>query len=238
MGLLWALSSCGQSTEQAPLLVATAANMELAMEEIVEAFESQYTQKVELIVQSSGKLSSQILLGAPYDVFVAADTLYPHHLKQKGKVVGFPKAYARGRLSIWRKEHDMNWENAQKIAIPNPELAPYGMAAKSYLEQNGLLHKVKDKLVFGESVSQTNQYILTGNVDMGFTATSYQLPINRQKPSHWEVPSIDTYPELIQAAVIVNRGKKDLTATQTFFNFLFSDSVKSILRKYGYSIPS
>lgn len=232
------LVSC-TTEKNPPLRVAGASNMKFALEEIVENFELTTAIKTELIIASSGKLTHQIKEGAPYDVFLSADLKFPQELYNLGLTTSPPMIYAKGTLVLWTTEsfkptiEMLRHDSIQKIAIPNPKTAPYGKAGLDFLKRNGLYDYVKDKLVFGESVSQTNQFVATKAVPIGITAASslYQFD-TKSEIKIVSVPE-NLYEPIFQGAVQIN---KESEAAAVFINYLFSKEGKEILNKFGYQV--
>ena len=198
-----------QEAPSASITVAIAANVQFAMEEIKVAFEKQQGIQVDLISTSSGKLSTQIRQGAPYHVFVSADTKYPDSLVQSGDATSPSKVYAYGMLVVWTMRPDLDISEGmqvlddgalKKIAVANPITAPYGQEAIRALTRAHLLDSVQPKLVYGESIGQTSQYILSGAAELGFTAKSVVLAPEMQGKGRWiEIPA-DLYEPIAQAA--------------------------------------
>ena len=232
------ITSCGN---ESTLNIATSANMQFAMSEIVSEFEKETDIKTELIVTSSGKLTSQIEQGAPFDVFVAANTKYPTYLDSLRLSTSAPKVYARGKLVLWTsKEFSptlalLTTDTIQKIAIANPKTAPYGKESINVLKHHGIYEKVKEKLVFGESISQVNQFITTGSADIGFTAYSV-VSNTKMKNGKWTSINLNDHGKILQAAVILKESN-NLKQAKVFYNFLFSERAREILNKYGYLTP-
>ena len=171
------LFGCGSPSKQ-ELIIAVASNTQFAMEEIASDFRDRTEINCELVVSSSGKLTAQIKEGAPFDLLVSADMKYPEELYLSG-ISNKPTIYAYGKLVIWSVSDDLQPSlqelttgSVRHIAVANPDIAPYGATAVELLEKHGIYHEVKDKLVFGESISQTNQFILSGAAEIGFTAKS------------------------------------------------------------------
>lgn len=227
------------------LTIAAASNVQYAMEALALDFEASSGIKVDLIISSSGKLAAQIGQGAPYHVFVSADEKYPAELAQKGLTEGDPEIYAYGALVLWsfRKGVDLSQglgilvkSDIAKIALANPDLAPYGAQSMRVLEHLGLLERLRPKLVFGENISQTSQYILSGACDLGFTAKSIVLAPELKGKGTWvEVPK-EFYRPIAQAAVITRQGNQLLPEeSRTFFTYLRSEPARAILTKFGYA---
>ncbi|MEM9823897.1 MAG: molybdate ABC transporter substrate-binding protein, partial [Bacteroidota bacterium] len=190
---IWALlyTACQQKTT-AQLTIATAANMQFAMEALVHAFSEQYSMDCEVILSSSGKLTAQIQQGAPFDVFVSADMKYPNELYQNGFTLAPPKIYAYGQLVLWSLEKQvplsvdlLHQTKFKHLAMANPRTAPYGRAAMEVLRYLKLEEQVEPQLVYGESIAQTNQFIVTQSADLGFTAKSVVLSPNIKGQGTW-----------------------------------------------------
>ncbi|WP_234734151.1 molybdate ABC transporter substrate-binding protein [Tellurirhabdus bombi] len=227
-----------------PLRVAVAANAQFMMKELSAAFQKSRGIAVESIVSSSGKLTTQIQQGAPYDVFLSADVSYPQTLNKEGLTLTPPVIYGYGTLVLWTQgaiKLDKNLKfltdpAVRHIAIANPALAPYGEAAITLIQKQKLLEHLKAKLVYGESISQVNQYILTGSAEIGFTAKSVVLdPSLRQKGRWLELPTSD-YQPIAQGVVILKRTTQPAAAKQ-FIEFLQTQPARRILQKFGYRLP-
>ena len=231
---------------QQKVTVAVAANMQYPMNALKEKFEQQTQIKVEVIISSSGKLTQQIQEGAPYDVFISADTSYPQTLYSKGFGTGAPKVYAKGLLVLWSLKEGVQptkdlkvllANNIKKIAVANPKTAPYGVAAEQILKYYNLYDKVKDKLVFGESIAQTNQFISSQSADIGFTAKSVVLAEEMKGKGRWIDVDLKTYSPIEQAAIILKHGAEtNKAASEKFYNYLYSKTAKDILQSFGYLV--
>ncbi|NJB72568.1 molybdate transport system substrate-binding protein [Saonia flava] len=223
------------------LTIATASNMQYAMKELTRSFKEQTGTECVIIVGSSGKLTAQIMEKAPYDVFVSADIKYPNELYKKGFAESKPSIYALGKLVLWSTTHknpnldSLTNNSIKNIAIANPKTAPYGLAAVEVLKEMKLYGKVEDKLVYGESISQTNQFILSGAADMGFTAKSVVLSPNLKEKGYW-VPINISYEPISQGIVLLKNSSLKKESKQ-FYDFLFSKKAQETLEKYGYSVP-
>lgn len=244
-------SACQQ--EKAPsdpdkkLVVAVAANAQFAMEEIKKAFEKSSDAKMELVVGSSGKLTAQIMQGAPYDVFVSADMNYPDSLYQAGLVTSAPIPYAYGVLVMWTcKGVDLSEgirtvgsDAVQKIAIANPKMAPYGEEALrviSNFQQYNI--DVDSKIVYGESIAQVNQYITSGACDIGFTAKSVVMAPEMKGKGTWVELNPIAYHQIPQGVVITKYGTgRHPKSCEAFMNVLLGDKGRAILADYGYQLP-
>jgi len=225
------------------LTIATAANMQFAMEELIPAFTEETGIACETIFSSSGKLTAQIMEGAPFDVFLSADMKYPNMLHNEGLSTIPPKIYAYGQIVLWTQVDgivpsiDILTEDYIKhIAIPNPKTAPYGKSAFEMLEYHGLLEKVKNKLVYGESIAQTNQFINSKATEIGFTAKSVVLSPKMRDLGKWVDVKKGTYKPISQGIVLLNSHESKRENAQKFYDFLFSTKGKEILNKFGYSV--
>ena len=236
------LAGCSKPSEK--IVVATAANVQYVMKEIKAEFEKETGEEIDIVVGSSGKLTTQIREGAPFDVFVSADTKYPQEIFKNGGSEQQPKIYALGTLVLWSKtisKAELNIEmladeKIKKIAIPNPETAPYGEAAIEVLKSKNLFEKTEKKLVFGESIAQTAQYITSGNAEAGFNALSIVLSPEMKDQGTYIIIDSTTYKPIEQAAILLKHSQ-DSPKKQTsekFYNFLYSQKAKQIFQKYGY----
>ena len=236
------LMAC-QPTSSDPLTIATAANMQFAMETLTEAFTNETGIACETVVSSSGKLTAQIREGAPYDVFVSADMRYPTVLYDNGLTVAEPDIYAYGRLVLWTTVDTLSptldllkSEAVRHIALANPKTAPYGEAAIQVLHHYRLYDEVADKLVFGESIAQVNQFVSSRAAEVGFTAQAVVVSPEVQGQGRWQ--SIDTaaYTPIAQGAVILKNQTAPPEQAQQFYDFLFSSSGKEVLTRFGYAV--
>jgi len=237
--LIW---SC-ESKREEKLKIACAANVQFAMNEICEAFQEESGVATDIIIGSSGKLTAQIEQGAPFDVFVSADMIYPQELYSSGYAANKPEIYAYGQLVLWTLNEELEAqlpvlfnENVKHIAMANPKTAPYGRAAMQALETMENYTQIKDKFVYGESVSQTNQFIMSGTAELGFTAISAVLTPQLKGQGDWLLLDQELYSPIAQGAVVIKKDEKDLRAEE-FYNFLFSEKAKTIFGKYQYIIP-
>ncbi len=237
------MNACSRPNDK--VVVATAANVQFVMQELQMEFEEETDTRLEIVVSSSGKLTAQIREGAPFDIFVSADTRYPQEIYDNGGGEVPPKIYARGTLVLWSKDSTLTPEiqiltnpEIKKIAIANPETAPYGSAAIQVLQKAKMYDQVKSKLVYGESIAQTTQYIATGAADVGFTALSVVLsPEMKGQGRYTKLDSTD-YSAINQAALLLKHSDSSpkKQKSQEFYDFLYSTKAKNIFRKYGYSV--
>ncbi len=241
--LIWLLASAHLQAQ--PLRVAVAANAQFVMESLRDAFQKKTGIAVESIVNSSGKLATQIQQGAPYDVFLSADMTYPQTLHQQGLTLAAPVIYAYGSLVVWTLSDlplsaDLKMLRdpaVRHIAIANPATAPYGEAALALLKHNGLADALQPKLVYGESIAQVNQYVLTGTAEMGFTAKSVVLDPSLKGRGHWiDLPAGAGYAPIAQGVVTLKRTQQAKVA-RAFVDFLRSAEARRIFAQFGYHSP-
>lgn len=227
------------------LPIAVAANFSGPMTEISSLFAAESGHRLLVSYGSTGKFYAQIRNGAPFAVFLAADVEHPARLlREKNAVPGTAFTYAVGKLAIWSRKHPPGhaWEEVLRkgefrhLAIANPKLAPYGVAAKETLIKLGLWEALHRRIVTGESIAQAYQFVATRNADLGFVALS-QLKENKISPQEavWEIDQ-SYYNPLKQGAVMLKAGQKDARAT-AFLSFLKDPRVLAIIQRHGYELP-
>lgn len=225
------------------LRIAVAANAQFVANVLAAEFKKQTGINAELIVSSSGKLTAQIEQGAPFDVFLSADMKYPQELYAKQLTTGKPEIYAYGTLVMWSKKNvsltkgltALTQASIKKIAIANAALAPYGEAAEQALEHTKLLAQLKPKLVYGESIAQVNQYLLTGAANVAFTAKSVVLDPAQKDKGNWKEVDAKLYNPIAQGVVVLKASAgESLKHANRFYKFLFSAKAKEIFKQYGY----
>ena len=225
------------------LRVATAANLQSVIGALQADFKKKTGITIEPIIGSSGKLVAQMKNGAPFDIFLSADMNFPDALYQAGLTTKQPVVYAYGNLIICSTQNIgfVNWQRVlltpaiKKIVMANPDVAPYGAAAKEVLQKEDVLGNIKSKLVVGESISQVNTYITTGVVDVGFTTQALiSDPANKTK-LYWTAIDPKTYTPIQQGMVILKRAEKNAGALK-FYRYLLSADAKVIFEKYGYRL--
>jgi len=228
--------------------VAAASDLKFAMDELVAAFaKSRPDVTVQVTYGSSGNFFSQISNGAPFDMFFSADIDYPRRLQQAGLALpGSEFAYAVGRIVLWvprtsplRVERGLEVLKAPEVrhvAIANPKHAPYGRAAEAALRSLGVYDAVKDKLVLGENVAQTAQFVQTGAADAGMIALSLAIaPALSGEGRYWEVP-LDAYPRMEQGGIILRRTK-NAAGAHAFRDFVLGPQGRAVLTRYGFFLP-
>jgi len=231
---------------QAQITAAVAANMQFAFEDIRAEFKKTTGIEVKAVYGASGKLSTQIRSGAPFDAFVSADVQYPDSLWKNKHAATAPRIYASGILVLWTvKDLDLSKglelvknPSVKKIGIGDPKVTIYGPAALGALKKLGLDDDAKPKIVYGENISQVGQYVVTGAVDLGFAPLSIAgAPAMKGKGKFVPVdPKL--YEDLPQAVVVTKYGKdNNATSSQKLVDFLFSPKAREILGRYGYRLP-
>ncbi|MYM62490.1 molybdate ABC transporter substrate-binding protein [Pseudomaricurvus sp. HS19] len=219
--------------------IAVAANFTAPMEAITHAFEEQTGHTVSVSFGSSGKLFAQVQNGAPFDAFLSADTAKPEALVNAGLAIKESRfTYAVGTLALYGGDSTdakrlLESGDYNKLAIANPRLAPYGAAAMETLQALGVADSAASKLVTGENISQTWQFVFTGNADIGFIALSQIIKGGTPPTGAWVVPG-QLHSPIHQDAVLLERGK-DNPASQSLLDFLKGDTAREIIQRYGYA---
>ena len=240
------LMLCIALASATPLTVAVAANVKYAFDDLAVEFKNETGIEVQGIFSSSGKIATQVKNGAPFDVFISADTEFPEALYKDGLAASKPKVYAYGVLVLWTtKDFDLSKglplltdAKVQKVAIANPKVAPYGRAAIQSLESAKLNAAVESKLVYGESITQTTQFVDSGAADIGFIAKSIVLAPELAGKGKWiEVPK-GSYEPIAQSVVVLKHGAETQSeSAKKFVGFLFTPKAHAIFEKYGYVLP-
>ncbi len=222
--------------------VAVASNFTAPMKEIASLFELASGHKVRLSFGASGKFYAQIKHGAPFHLFFSADQQKPAQLEREGLIIpGSRFTYAVGQLALWSAQEGFIKANPDrllalqfnKLAIANPKLAPYGVAAIDVLEHLALIDRTKSRWVHGENIAQTYQFVSTGNADLGFVALSQIMKEGRLKAgSSWIIPEA-LYTPIKQDAVLLRSGE-DSPAAQALLRFMKTEQAESIMQSYGY----
>jgi molybdate transport system substrate-binding protein len=227
------------STSPGELTVAAAADLTPAFEELGREFESATKTKVVFVFGSTGMLTRQIENGAPFDLFAAANVSYIDELDQKGLIIPDSRAiYARGRITLWTTNEspvrlqgiaDLARPEVQRIAIANPDHAPYGLAAKQALVSAGVWDRVQPKLVYGDNIRQTLQYAQTGNVEVAIVALSLSIQSN----GRWTLIPQELHQPIDQGLAIMKTSQKE-QAARAFAAFISSPQGKAVMKKYGF----
>ncbi len=240
-------SSWTQEKAQPELLVAAAADLNPALHDIAQRYEKKTGTRIKLSFGASGALTQQIENGAPFDLFFSADMDYPKHLIADGQAdAASLYQYSLGKLVLWVPSNsplDLEHQgmavlldsSVKKIAIANPEHAPYGRAAVAALKHAGLYDRLSDRFVMGENVSQAAQFAESGNAQAGFVALAHALsPAVKSLGKFWVVPA-DYYPPLEQGVVILSRSEHKKEAAD-FLQYLKTKDASEVLRKYGFTL--
>ena len=215
--------------------VASAANLTYVMPEVIKKFNVIHPHiKINLVLSSSGKLTAQILRGAPYDVFLSANMKYPNKLYKAGFAKTKPKVYAKGSICIFSLKRKITLKdliNTNSIAISQPKTTPYGKAAIDSFKNSGIYSKIKDKLIFAPTVPAVISYV-KNYADAGIVCVSMIYSKNIKNLGKFYYSKIDTrlYSPIMQGAVLLNSKKE----AKEFYDFLFSKEAKNIFKKYGY----
>ena len=228
------------------ITVAAAADLQSAMQDVVAHFQKETGKTVKVIYGSSGNFFQQIQNGAPFDMFFSANLDYPKKLESAGLTTpGSYYQYARGKIVVWvPKDSKIDLSaglkalldpSVKKIAVANPLHAPYGQAAVSAMQEEGIYEKAKEKFVLGENISQTASFIMSGSADIGVVALSLALSPNmKDKGRYAEIPA-DEYPPIDQGCVILS-SSKDKALAQQFLSYIKGAEVARLLAAYGFDV--
>ncbi|MBF2067285.1 MAG: molybdate ABC transporter substrate-binding protein [Calothrix sp. C42_A2020_038] len=224
------------------LTVSAAADLNYVFKEIGALWEKETGNKVTFNFGSTGQLAQQIERGAPVDLFAAANKSFIEDLDKKGLIVNNTKAlYGRGRITVWTRQDsklnskdikDLTKPEYKRVAIANPDHAPYGLAAREAMQSVGIWDVVKPKLILGENIRQTQQYVETGNVDVGIIALS--LSVN--KPGKWELIPENLHKPIDQMLAVVKKSKLQTEARQ-FAQYINGSKGRPLMKKYGFVLP-
>ena len=224
----------------AEVKIAVASNFTAAIKEIASDFEKNSGHKTIISFGSTGKLYTQILYNAPFDILLSADQQRPQLLETEQRA-SERFTYAIGKLVLWSSdankelsESTLKRNNFRKLALANPKTAPYGIAAISVLKNLGLANSVKSRLVFGDNIAQAYQFVATGNAQLGFVALAQTSLNNVGK--HWEIPQ-SLYEPIRQDAILLRRGI-DNPAAKAFLDYLKSDVAKITIQKFDYAVET
>ena len=239
LGLLFSAASSAESFR-----IAAASDLRFALEDILALYrENQPDHRPEVVYGSSGRMTTQIANGAPYDIFFSADIQFPKRLQELGETATEPAVYALGRIVLWSTQHDASALELQdltdpdirRIAIAQPTHAPYGMRAREALEAAGVWEAVQSKLVFGENIAHAAQMAESGAADIGIIALSLALfPSMNEYP--WHLIDDSLHEPLTQGYVVTRHGRNN-TAAQDFATFMQSPEARKIMQTYGFELP-
>jgi len=243
LATLVVLAGCGkqEASSSDPIKVGAASDLQFAFKEVGAAFQAKTGKKITFTFGSTGQLAKQIAEGAPYDVFAAANVSFVDEVVKEGACDGATKAmYARGRIVVWTKKGakvtaltDLTDARFVKIAIANPEHAPYGKAAKQALEAAGIWETVKPKIVYGENISQTLQFAQSGNVEAAIAALSLA---KANEDGAYMLVDDKLHKPIDQALVVCKRGVNQAVAKE-FAAFVNSAEGRAIMKKFGFLLP-
>ena len=242
MALLLGLAAQAQAGK---ITIAAAADLKFAMDEIVVQFKKAHPQdSVETIYGSSGKFHTQIQQGAPFDLFFSADIAFPQALATAGLAASSAKPWAVGRIVLWSGSRDASkmtladlaGPSVRKIAIANPKHAPYGKRAEEALRSAGLWDKLESRLVYGENIAQTAQFVQTGNADVGIIALS--LALNQELASKGAYLLIDDkLHQPLEQGYIITKRAADNPLARRFADFMDSKDARATMARYGFVLP-
>jgi molybdate transport system substrate-binding protein len=228
------------------ITIAAAADLKFAMDEIVSLFGKAHpAARVATVYGSSGKFHTQIRQGAPYDLYFSADIAYPRALKADGFAASEVQAYALGRIVLWRASRavkapsleDLTDPSIQSIAIANPRHAPYGKRAEEALRAAGVWDKVESRLVYGENVAQTAQFVQTGNAQIGLIALS--LALSPELSAHGSYTLIpDSLHRPLEQGFIITQHAAGNPLAGDFSRFMRSPEVRAIMLRHGFAPPT
>jgi len=243
--------AAGEDAKQSPpsvLTIAAAADLKFALDDLVKQFEEKYpATKVNVTYGSSGNFFAQFQNGAPFDLFFSADIGYPRKLAEKGLGADDVFLYAIGCIVVWAPKDSpvavdklgikaLLEPSIRKIAVANPEHAPYGRAAVAALKALNVYDQVASRLVYGENIAQTAQFVQSGAADVGILALSLAVaPQMRDAGRFWQVP-LDAYPRMEQGGIIL-KSAKNLETARAFRDFVLGDHGREVLKHYGFYLP-
>ena len=236
-----------QAANAQEIRVAAAADLKFALDDLTARYEKEAGKQIDVSYGSSGNFFAQIQNGAPFDIFFSADIDYPRKLEAAGLAEqGTLYEYAVGRIVIWMPSDarvdlaSRGWKvllqpNVEKIAIANPEHAPYGRAAVDALRNAGIYEQVRGKLVYGENIAQAAQFVASGNAQAGIIALSLAISPAMQAGQRFEIPTNMHLP--IEQAAVILKDAKDKEGARAFLAFVKSSTGRKILESYGFTLP-
>lgn len=242
-------SAASSPSRAVTVSVAAAADLKFALDEVIGKFEQEHSGiRIQVTYGSSGNFYAQLANRAPFDIYFSADVSYPRRLVEQGLAAKESEfLYAVGQIVVWVPNgSSIDVEKlgiaavldpaVRKVAIANPQHAPYGRAAEAAMRSLGVEEQVRERLVLGENVAQTAQFVESGAADVGIIALSLAMaPALRDKGRYWLVP-LDAYPAIEQGSVILNWAK-DRKATEAFRAFVSGPQGREILKQYGFILP-
>ena len=236
----------GNAQESGTLKIAAAADLQPVLPTLIDQFEKQTHKKVEASYASSATLATQIINGGPFGLFLAADLSFPEKVIAAGLGDSAePVPYARGTLVLWARNNSplqplridsLRNPSLKTVAVANPDHAPYGRAAKAAIEKLGLTATLQSKLVVAENIAQTAQYADSGNAEVGFLSLTSALTPRLMADGKYVALPEDSYPPLLQGAVVIKNGPAAEEAHQ-FLDFLLSPPIRKQLAERGLKAP-
>jgi len=227
------------------ITIAAAADLKFAMEEIAVAFKKDHPgEEIDVVYGSSGKFHTQIQQGAPYDLYFSADIAFPRELAKKGFAASEVMPYAFGRIVLWSARMDASKmtldslidPKISRIAIANPKHAPYGKRAEEALRVSGLWEKIEPKLVYGDNIAHTAQFVQTGNAQAGIIALSLAVnPELAKMGGYWLIP--DTLHQPLEQGYIITSRAVGNSLAKSFAAYMNSKSARTVMSKYGFVLP-
>lgn len=227
------------------ITVAAASDLVFAMDEIVAAFESSHpSDRIEVVYGSSGKFHTQIRQGAPYDLYFSADIALPRQLAASGFAASEVTPYAVGRIVLWSASLDATRmtlaslldPEITRVAIANPRHAPYGQRAEEALRAAGLWDEIQPKLVFGENIAQTAQFVETGNAQVGILALSLALSPRLAKQGRYGLIPESLHQPLEQGFIVTKRAEASALARR-FADFMSGPTARAVMTRHGFALP-
>ncbi len=240
------LCACSADPDSDTALIAVATNFAFVAGQLEADFEGRSGRRIDITTGATGKLYAQITNGAPFDALLAADIERPKMLAESGAgLAGTVFVYAQGRLALWSAaagripangEAYLRALDYRRLALANPDLAPYGLAARQVLQSLSVWHAVQPRIVTGENVGQAHAMVATGNADAGLVALAdvLHLPVER-RGSHWLVPE-HLHEPIEQAAVLLRHGE-DNAAARDFLDYLQTPAARTMIESFGYEVP-
>jgi molybdate transport system substrate-binding protein len=241
----WVIGLIAPAALASNLTIAAAADLKFAMDEIVAAFrEAHPDDRIDVIYGSSGKFHTQIQQGAPFDLYFSADIAFPRGLEEKGLSAGPTRPYAIGRIVLWSNVRDATQmtlrdladPTIRKIAIANPRHAPYGMRAEEALRAVGLWDQLQGRIVQGENIAQTAQFVQTGNAEVGIIALALALNPTLAATGGYHLIDDALHEPLEQGFIITKRAENNALA-HVFAEFMGESEARQIMIRYGFVLP-
>ena len=245
---VFATGGDAQKSPPAELTIAAAADLKFALDELTKQYKEQFpAAKINVTYGSSGNFFAQLQNGAPFDLFFSADIAYPRKLAESGLAADDVFLYGIGCLVVWVPKNSpvavdqlgiksLLEPSIRKIAVANPEHAPYGRAAVAALKSLQVYDQVASRLVYGENIAQTAEFVQSGAADVGILALSLAVaPQMRDAGRFWPVP-LDAYPRMEQGGIIL-KSSKNLEAARAFRDFVLGDHGRDVLKRFGFNIP-